>query len=173
MSFLDVMYTYFRGEKVEALAFILPIGLLLVIFGGVVLKVERTPFTWGAVIPAILFGLVLIAVGVSVGGRASGQVEELRQGFEQAPAAMVEQELPRMRRVNQTFRATIISFGVAVAIGLVLVYAPGSGWAQGLGSALILVGGLGLMVDGFASRRAMPYTAALEELAEHHRVSPE
>ena len=168
MSFLDVMSTYFRGEKIEALAFILPIGLLLVIFGGVVLKSERTGFTWGAAIPAIVFGLVFTAIGISVGARASGQVEALRQGFEQAPATMVQAELPRIQKINHTFRMTIITFGVLVAIGMVLLYAVRTEWAQGLGSVLILISALGLMIDGFASRRAVPYTAALEQVAAQH-----
>jgi len=33
---------------------------------------------------------------------------------------------------------------------------------------LILVGAIGLLVDGFAERRAVPYTAALEMIAEQH-----
>ena len=170
MPFLDVMQTYFRGEKVEALVFILPIGLLLLICGGLALRFERTDFTWGAAIPAIFFGLILTATGIGVGGRTSGQVEELRRGFEQSPATMVEEELPRMLRVERNFRMTLVAFGVSAAIGLILVFLVGSGWAQGLGSALILAGGLGLVIDGVAMRRAEPYTAMLGELAEQHEV---
>ena len=44
MQFLDVMREYFRGEKIEAFAFILSIGMLLVIFGAIALKVERGGF---------------------------------------------------------------------------------------------------------------------------------
>ena len=75
-----------------------------------------------------------------------------------------------MQGVNRNFHATFIAFGIAAAVGLVLVYAVRSGWAQGLGAALILLGGLGLIIDGVASRRAEPYTASLEELAEQHQV---
>ncbi len=34
-----------------------------------------------------------------------------------------------------------------------------------LGPALILVGAIGFLIDGFAERRAQPYTDALESLA--------
>ena len=170
MPFLDVMHTYFRGEKIEALAFILPIGLCLVAFGLVVLRAERTGFVWGAAIPAILFGLVFIGTGIGVGGRTSGQVAALTKSYEEAPAVMVQAELPRMRKVNANFRLTFKVFGVLVALGLVFIYLVRAEWAQGLGSALILAGALGLLIDGFAERRAAPYTTALEEIAEHHQV---
>jgi hypothetical protein len=38
MSFLEIMDIYFRGEKLEALWFILPAGILLQTFGAVALK---------------------------------------------------------------------------------------------------------------------------------------
>ncbi len=41
MSFIDVMTAYFRGEKLESLFFILPIGLFLVPIAADALKVER------------------------------------------------------------------------------------------------------------------------------------
>ena len=34
MRFLDAMTLYFQGEKTEALVFILPLGLLSLVFGG-------------------------------------------------------------------------------------------------------------------------------------------
>ena len=44
-------------------------------------------------------------------------------------------------------------------------------WAHGLGPALIMIGALGFFIDGFAERRARPYTVALEALAAEHGVS--
>ena len=38
MPFLDVMHAYFRGERIEALYFIVPIGLLMVAFAAVGLR---------------------------------------------------------------------------------------------------------------------------------------
>jgi hypothetical protein len=34
MAFADVMHAYFRGEKLEAFGFILPVGVLLIAFAG-------------------------------------------------------------------------------------------------------------------------------------------
>ncbi len=173
MSFLDVMQTYFQGEKLEAVFFILPIGLLLAAFGVVALKVERGGFAWGIAIPCFLCGLIFIGVGAGIGWRTDGQVAEIKKGFEQAPATMLETELPRMQKVNANFKSTFVALGVAAAIGLALIFLVRTDWAQGLGSALILAGAIGFMIDGFAERRARPYTSALVELAEQHRIVQE
>ena len=44
MPFLDVMHAYFRGERIEALYFIVPIGLAMVGFAAVTLRAERGGF---------------------------------------------------------------------------------------------------------------------------------
>lgn len=164
MSFLDVMNTYFRGEKLEAWFFILPVGVLLFALGIVALKVERGGYAWGVAIPCFLVGLTFIGTGIGVGARTNGQVAELTRGYEAAPAQMVKEELPRMQKVNANFRATFAVFGVLTAVGLVLIFAVRTGWAQGLGSALVLISALGFLIDGFAGRRTVPYTEALEQL---------
>ncbi|AEG71173.1 hypothetical protein [Ralstonia solanacearum] len=164
MPFIDVMHTYFRGEKIEALFFIATTGLALVIFGITALKVERGGYAWGVGIPSILFGLVLIGVGAGVGLRTDKQVAELERSFQRSPAALVQGELPRMEKVNATFRTTYYVLGLVSALGLFIHYLGGPGWGRGLGSTLILLGAIGLLIDGFAQRRAEPYMAALIQL---------
>ena len=168
MSFLEIMHTYFRGEKLEALWFILPVGILLLTFGVVALKAERGGFAWGVAIPCILFGLIFMGTGIGVGTRTKGQVAELEQTFQKSSAAMVQKELPRMEKVNANFKLTFMVFGVLAAVGLGVHYLGGPNWGRGLGAALILISAIGLLVDGFAERRAIPYTAALEEIAGKH-----
>ena len=165
MSFIEIMHTYFRGEKLEALWFILPAGILLVILGVVALKAERGGFAWGVAIPCLLFGLVLAGTGIGVGTRTKGQVTEIEDAFRNNPVEMVQTELPRMEKVNANFKLTFIVFGALAAVGLGVHYLGGPNWGRGLGAVLILVGAIGLLVDGFAERRAVPYTAALEEIA--------
>ena len=58
-----------------------------------------------------------------------------------------------------------IVFGVLIATGLGIHYLGGPNWGRGLGAALILISAIGLLVDGFAERRAEPYTVALEQIA--------
>ncbi len=169
MPFIEVMHRYFRGEKTEALFFIATTGLALVVFGLTALKAERGGYAWGVAVPSILYGLVLIAVGATVGLRTNHQVAELAQSFQQSPAAMVQKELPRMEKVNATFHATYYVLGIVAAAGLLIHYLGGPEWGRGLGATLILLGAIGLLIDGFAERRAQPYTAALQQLDAAYR----
>ena len=161
MTFLEVMEVYFRGEKLEAFFFILPAGLVLLGLAAAALKAESGGFAWGVAVPCALFGLVLVGTGLGVGLRTDNQVAELRRAYEEAPAAMAAEELPRMEKVNANFRSTFIAFGVLAVLGVVLILGVRSDWAVGLGSVLVLASGIGFLVDGFASRRAVPYTAEL------------
>jgi hypothetical protein len=109
-----------------------------------------------------------MGTGIGVGTRTNKQVAELEQTFQKSPAAMVQEELPRMEKVNANFKLTFMVFGVLAAVGLGVHYLGGLNWGRGLGAALILISAIGLLVDGFAERRAIPYTAVLEELAGKH-----
>lgn len=171
MSFLDVMQTYFRGEKLEAIAFIVPAGLLLVGLGATALKAESGGFAWGVAIPCVVLGLVLIATGATVFLRTADQVAGITRGFEEAPEAMLASELPRMLKVEQLFKTTIPAFGGMAALGLLFVFVVRKDWALGAGGALVLAAGMGFLIDGFASRRAVPYTEALQQLANEHPVA--
>ena len=166
MTFIDIMQSYFRGEKIEALLFILPVGLFLVILGIATLKSESGGYAWGVAIPALLFGLVLAGTGAGIGLRTSGQIAAIEANYQQDPAAMVQKELPRMEKVNSNFRTTFFVFGVVVALGLGMHYLGGANLGRGLGATLILIGALGLLIDGFAERRAEPYTESLQQLAK-------
>jgi hypothetical protein len=165
VSFLDVMHAYFRGEKLEALWFIVPMGLALVAFGIVALRVERGGFAWGVATPCLLFGLVALVTGGVVAARTDRQVAALEQAYAASPAELARAELPRMEKVLADFRTYFAGFSVLCLAGLALVVALPAPWARGLGPALLLVGALGFLIDGFASRRAVPYARALAEIA--------
>lgn len=173
MPFLDVMHSYFRGERIEALYFIVPLGVALLGFAAVTLRAERGGFAAGLAIPLALFGLVAIGTGAAIGLRTPGQVTELEIGYESDPAAMLAQEIPRMERVNANWPRLIATWAALLVIGLGLRFGLKVDWAHGVGPALILIGALGFLIDGFAERRATPYTAALEALAAEHPPSNE
>jgi hypothetical protein len=165
MDFVDSMHAYFRGEKLEALWFILPIGLLLIAFAGVALRVERPAFAWGLAVPFVLFGLVAIATGATVAARTSSQVANLEQQRAADAPRMVREELSRMRRVNDRFAQYVLGYVALTVLGLALRFGLRGDWAHGAGPALLLIAALGFLIDGFAERRARPYTVALERLA--------
>jgi len=169
MPFLEITHAYFRGERLEALCFIVPIGVAMLAFAAVTLRAERGSFAWGLAIPLILFGVFAIGVGAAVGLRTAGQVAAVEAGFHRDPAAMLSDELPRMQTVNANWPTYIRMWTVLVLVGLGLRFGMKSDWAHGVGPALILIGALGFLIDGFAERRARPYTEALQLLAAEHR----
>lgn len=166
------MHAYFRGERIEALYFIVPAGLLLLTMAGVALKAERGGFAWGLAAPLVLFGLVSVFTGATVGLRTPSQVEDVESNYAEDPAAMVAKELPRMRKVNANWPVYITTWTILVVVGLGLRFGLRADWAHGVGPGLVLVGAIGFLIDGFAERRARPYTAALEALAAKHGVGP-
>jgi len=165
MPFLDVMHAYFRGERIESLYFIVPIGIAMVAFAAVTLRAERGGFAWGLAVPLVLFGVFAIGIGAAVGLRTTAQVAELEAGFQSDPGAMVAEELPRMRKVNDNWPIYIGVWTTLVLGGLGLRFGLKADWAHGVGPAIILIGAMGFLIDGFAERRARPYTEALEVLA--------
>jgi len=169
MPFLELMHAYFRGERIEALCFIVPIGVAMVAFAAVTLRAERGGFAWGLAIPLLVFGLFAIGVGAAVGLRTAGQVAAIESGFQDNPGAMVADELPRMQKVNDSWPVYIGLWTTLVVVGLALRFGLRADWAHGVGPAIILIGAVGFLIDGFAERRARPYTEALQILAaEHH-----
>ena len=164
MKFLETMLPYFQGEKMEALVFILPIGLLCLVFGGWLLSEGQPGFTRGVAIPFVAMGLVISIIGATVGFRTPMQTAQIKQAFQANPAAAIQAEAVRMEKVNSAwtwYLAIWIIFGVA---GLGLRLLSNSGFLNGLGIALVFFAGVGLLIDGFADRRARGYGDVLAEL---------
>lgn len=168
MRLLDAITLYFQGEKIEALVFILPIGLLSLVFGGWLLSEGQGGFARGVAIPFILMGLVMSVVGGVVGYRAPSQVAALEAALT-APAAgasasgspALELERARMEEVNRAWSGYLVIWAAFGVIGLALRFGVRDDMWQGLGIALVLFSGVGLLVDGFAERRARVYAGVL------------
>ncbi|MER2560430.1 MAG: hypothetical protein ABTQ32_06925 [Myxococcaceae bacterium] len=172
MPFLEQLQVYFRGERAEALFFIAPAAVLLFVVAGAALKSEGGAFGVGMAVPMVVFGLVALGTGLAVGFRTPAQVATLEAEYAASPKAMVEKELPRMRKVNANWPIYLATWTALVLAGLVLRFGLKAEWAHGLGPGLLIVGAMGFLIDGFAERRSRPYTAALEALAQQHGVAP-
>ncbi len=168
MPFLTQMQSYFRGERLEAIFYIAPAGLLLWALALTALKAERGAFAWGLAVPWFVFGLVLVGVGAGVGLRTPAQLEALEKDYAASPKEMVAKELPRMQQVNKVWPIYLSVWAGLVVVGCILRFALKADWAHGVGPALVLVGAFGFLIDGFAERRARPYTAALEQMAKEN-----
>lgn len=164
MDFPAVMHEYFRGERAESLFVIAPLGLLCVLFGLALLLSERSAFFVSVAVPFLVLGGALLATGAAVGLRTDGQVAALDAAYAKDPSAFVAEELPRMEKVNKNWPVYLTTWCVFAIVGLGLRFGLARDWAHGLGIALVFFGGVGLLIDGFAERRAKPYTAALVAL---------
>ena len=100
LPLLEAMQIYFQGEKIEALVFILPVGLLSIVFGAWLWSDGGPGFARGVAIPFLAMGLLMTTVGAVVGYRTPDQVERLHMGLQQAPQATVAAESKRMAKVD-------------------------------------------------------------------------
>jgi hypothetical protein len=161
LPLLAAMQIYFQGEKAEALVFILPIGLLSLVFGTWLLTDGSGSFARGVAIPFIAMGLLMSTVGAVVGYRTPAQVTQLQAALQSSPEAARAAEIARMDKVNRAWKFYLAGWAAFGVAGLVLRFASRGDFTQGLGIALVFFAGVGLLVDGFAERRTHPYVSAL------------
>jgi hypothetical protein len=161
MKLIEILEAYFAGEKLEALLFILPLGVVSLVFGASLLFLTKDAFARGVAIPCLVLGLALAATGGAVGVRTSSQVATLKAAYAAEPEAMRAAEAARMKKVNANWPIYLTCWVAFAIAGLILRFGPKSDMAQGIGTALVFFAGVGLLIDGFAERRARPYTEAL------------
>ncbi len=118
----------------------------------------------------MIFGRALVGAGLGVGLRTNNQVATLERTWQESPQKMVAEELPRMQQVAKTFRFNLVLFGVLV-VGLILHYFVPFDWARATGIMLVVAGGIGLLVDDIASRRAALYIEVLEGVEREEVVA--
>jgi hypothetical protein len=155
---------YFQGEKIEALVFILPIGLLSLIFCTWLLTDDGSAYAKGVAIPFLVMGLLMTTVGAVVGYRTPGQVlqleKALRSSNETAEAALINEQ-QRMIKVNRAWNQYLVIWALMGVTGLLLRFGTRGEFMHGLGIGLVFFCGVGLIVDGFAERRTHPYSEIL------------
>ncbi|MCU0634734.1 MAG: hypothetical protein MUE41_07670, partial [Gemmatimonadaceae bacterium] len=74
LEFLATLQSYFRGERVESLWFVVPAALAMFVLAYVAIRIERGAFGWGLGTPLALFGTVALVTGLAVGLRTPKQV---------------------------------------------------------------------------------------------------
>lgn len=156
---------YFQGEKNEALVFILPMGLLSMVFSVWLLTDNPSNFAKGVAIPFLVLGLLMCSVGSVVGFRTPSQVNGIIKAVEVDQSSALKSEQQRMSKVDKAWSMYLmiwVLFGVG---GLVLRFVLDSDFYQGLGIALVFFAGVGLLIDGFAERRTHPYIDTLNTMS--------
>ncbi len=165
ITLMDAIQVYFQGEKTEALVFILPAGLISIVFSIWLLTDNPGGFAKGVAIPFLVLGLLMSTVGSVVGFRTPSQVAGVVQSMQVDQIGAVQAETERMIKVNKAWPMYLAIWGVFGVVGLLLRFALTSDFFQGLGIALVFFAGVGLLIDGFAERRTHPYVDVLKSLA--------
>jgi uncharacterized membrane protein HdeD (DUF308 family) len=157
----DALARYFAEEKQGSLVFV-AFGVASVVAA---LVVARTPWK-GALWPLLVLGLGAVVVGSTVFLRTDRQVADLQALLARDPAGLKARELPRLERIQGTFRVLKTAEIAVVAAGLALtfVFSRGS-TAYAVGIALAVEAAVLLGLDLLASRRADVYAEALRGLS--------
>jgi hypothetical protein len=165
MNWIVALEPYFRGEKLEALVFILPLGLASLVFGAWLLTDGDDAHARGVAWPFLVLGLALTVTGATVGFRTPTQVASIQRDLAAEPSRARAAEAKRMVGVNRAWPIYLAAWATFAVCGLALRFLARHDLAHGVGAALVFFAGVGLLIDGFAERRARAYTATLEAAA--------
>ena len=123
IDLLDAIHVYFQGEITEALIFILPIGVLSMVFSIWLFTDNPGSFAKGVAIPFLLLGLLMGTVGSVVGFRTPSQMTDVMKTMEVDLQAGVQAETQRMIKVNKAWPIYLAIWGLFGIAGLLLRFA--------------------------------------------------
>jgi hypothetical protein len=157
---------YFLAEKQAGLLFLV-IGAIAIVVAVVFFLVLKTNFYKGAALPLVLIGILQLAVGIAVFKRSDEDRFRNVYAYGMDPNQLRDKELPRIKAVNKNFVLLrwVEVLLLLAGIGLMFYFKSNTGktfWF-GLGVALAIQAVLMLGADYFAEKRALQYTAGLEQ----------
>jgi hypothetical protein len=157
---------YFVAEKQESLLFLV-VGLVAVLLALIFYFAVKTHLARGAAIPLLVFGLLQAVAGYTVYQRSDDQRINQIYAYDMNPKQLKTGELARMDKVNRNFTIyRLIEIGGMIA-GMILLLifrkSPESAFWVGLGIALSIMAVELFTADFIAARRALRYTALLEQ----------
>lgn len=159
---------YFMAEKSLTTVFMI-LGAIAIIVAIVFFFVMKTSWYKGAAIPFLLAGILQLAAGYTVFKKADSDRKSMVYAYDMNPSLLKEKELPRMEKVNSTFKilmGTEIAF-IIIGLGLFLYFKNDSSKAfwVGLGLALAAEGAITFIADLTAKKRADTYTEGLRSFS--------
>ncbi len=155
---------YFKEEK-QATLFFLILGIISLLVGLLGCFYFKGPLWTGIGIPLAAIALIQLIVSLTVYFRTGPQVQRLLAQLEQHPLQFIDEELPRMKKVNASFQL-YRNIGLALfLLGFTFVIMGGiANWGPfvlGTGIGLTLQSTTMMIFDLFAELRASIYTSAI------------
>ncbi len=155
---------YFLAEKQGGMVFLV-FGLLAVLAAAILFLFTNTNVYKGAAFPLAGFGILMALVGFSVYKRSDSDRVRNVYAYDMNPAALKQQELPRMKKVLKNFvilRYTwILFFLVGAALYICTIRDFRYDFWRGFGVGLTVMAFVALVADRFAESRAMKYSTGL------------
>lgn len=160
---MNPVVNYFNGEKWESYLFLL-MGILTIAVSLYLLFVLKTSFWKGVAIPFILVGMLELVVGYTIVNRSPKDILRVENFIKNEPQKVRTEEIPRMEKVMQNFKAFRWVEIILIAIGILLMYSTiqDTFW-RGLGLGLFIQAGIVLGLDFFAERRGHTYLEFLND----------
>ncbi len=160
------IHAYFNVEQLGALM-IFVIGLIAFAGAGYFLFFSSySDFYKGMSWPLLIVSVIQIGIGAYIYWRTPQDIQRVEFYFNEHPDKLITDELPRMQKVLKSFvyyvrlQVTLCVVGV-----LMIIFTQSkSNLLMGIGVGLLVQGGVMLMFDYLAERRAGEYTRQLEQV---------
>jgi hypothetical protein len=160
---MEFVKVYFNMEKAASFLF-MAIGTGSTLFSLYSWLMLKKTFYSGIAFPFLLFGVVAIAVGVTVYLRTPKDIERVENFLVLEPEKILTEEIPRMEAVMRSFLKIRYAELFLMAVGIVLMYYAGqSQLVKGIGFGLFFQCATLLSADYFAERRAGQYLERLKQ----------
>ena len=161
--------TYFLAEKSAAL-FIVIVGIISIVAAAIFFAVIKTNFFKGAALVFLLVGLLELIAGIVVYRKSDTDRLTQVYAYDMNPSQIQNKELPRMKKVNRSFKILTYAELILGLAGIILFFTtsadPGKKFFSGLALALILQMVIVFWFDAVAEKRANQYTRGLEEFVQ-------
>src|SRR6478672_613749 len=157
---------YFLAEKNLGLLFSI-LGAVAIVAAIIFFFVMKTTWHKGVALPFIIIGMVQLILGFNVYKNSDTQRRNMVEAYEMNPSELKLKELPRMEKVNNTFKLILVAEIILLAIGIGLfLYSKNDPqkifWA-GIGISLAIQAAVCLFADINAYSRAKDYRNGLKE----------
>lgn len=160
---------YFIAEKQESLVFLV-IGIGAIVLALIFYAVVKTQISRGAALPLLVLGLIQAIAGYAVYVTSDDQRVGMVYAYDMNPDKLKTVELTRMRKVNTNFtiyRWVEISALAAGILMIILFRDPSAkNFWYGFGISLTLMAAELFTADFIAEKRAVHYTARLEDFSK-------
>ena len=159
----EQLLSYFDGERTGSMLFLVIAGIAILM--SVYVLANESDYRFVAA-PLLVVAALQVVAGGAVFLRTPKQVTRLAVQLDDDPQAFRAAELPRMERVQRSFRILKVVEIVLILAGMLLTYLYRDNIAlYAVGIGLIAQGAASLVLDLLAERRADLYVEVLRNFS--------